>query len=721
MARRVTIRGPGRPGLGRLAVASLCIAELFGATPAGADDAQAVGGALQYVGAFADLAGQPEVGDILTMAGMLVGATSEDSTGAQIDRINTAITKIQTDMRLLSQHMSDLQNAQNLDALAIARNWNVQTLQDLTEKTDSVRQSVDEVLQPLSRTPAAEINALPDAGGDTLTNRFHTTAHGVAASTIGEADSFIDLRYRPYGGGCEASGGGGAGVVGDCSPNPLWIVSTVTPEQVQDRDEQGRLRSYGMVDGASVVPTYRFRPELGLGTYFAELRVAVAAMETDLGGQDMAAAPNTVLLNGKYAYFRAKYAHLFDRHIAFLTYARAPDDPAPDGAGSADDVRYVTHTNTSLSNAYYIAMRRGEEGMNPKAWMLIDEMRDLLTYAQAHGTSRGWRYSEPAYIAQYVPPAHSGASASAGASQRQLSAAAEAAQAAGAGPDDINTFLIGADAQGAAYAIKLVVSGSSGALTRAPSPFWTQPNLSALVSSGESGVIGVTQSDGMFSGSVGGAFGSVSGGPGFALQSPRGLFGGGDGVLYGVSANGALIWTRISGGVAAPARPVGSGWADFRQVVGAGNGVVYALTDAGDLLWYRHRGYLDGSVDWLGPIPVAHDWGRYARIVAGAGGVLIGVKPDGTADYYHHRDFLTGVSAETGAASPGSASYRERGMSAPARARSGAGSATVRPAEMVPRTAAHIAGPIALTGLDLGQFQALSGALDITVTNGAIR
>ncbi len=720
MAMRVTTSRPSRLAIGRFGAAGLCAATLFGASPAGADDAAAVGGALQYVGAFADLAGQPEVGDILTMAGMLVGATSEDSTGAQIDRINTAISKIQTDMRVLSQHMSDLQNAQNLDALAIARNWNVQTLQDLTEKTDGVRKSVDEVLQPLTRTPAAEIDAVPDSGGGLYTNRFHTAAFGVAASTVGEADSFIDLRYRPYGGGCAASGTS-AGVVGDCSPNPLWVVSAVTPQQVADRDEQGKLRSYGTVDGAEMVPTYKFRPEVGLGTYFAELRTAVAAMETDLGGQDMAGAKNTVLLNGKYAYFRTKYAHLFDRHIAFLTYAQAPPDPSPDGAGSTDYYRYVTHTNTSLSDAYYIAMRRGQEGMSPRVWMMIDEMRDLLAYAQIHGTSRGWRYSEPAYIAQYVPPAHTGPSASAGATQRQLSAAAQAAQAAPAGPDDIDTFLIGADAQGRAYSVKLVVKGSAGALTRAASPFWTQPDLSALVSSGESGVIGVTQSYGVFSGAVGGSFAPVSGGPGFALQAPRGLFGGGDGVLYGISANGALIWTRITGAVAAPARAVGSGWAGFRQVVGAGHGVVYALTPTGDLLWYRHEGYLDGSVRWQGPITVAQGWGRYARIAAGAGGVLIGVNPDGSADYYHHRDVLTGVSAETAATQTGPLAWRERPQGAPRRLGSAAASATLRPSESAPRTGAHIAGPIALTGANLGAMQPLSGELDIAISSGAIK
>ncbi len=719
MHRRATTTSLRTRWFRRIATVGLCATTLFGATPAGADDAAVAGSSLQYIGAFADLAGQPEVGDILTMAGMLIGATSQDSTGAQIDRINTAITRIQTDVRLLSEHMSDLQNAQNLNALAIAQTWNVQSLQDLTEKTDSVRKSVDEVLQPLSRTPVAEIDEVSGSGGDPFANRFHAAAYGVAASTIGEADSFLDLRYRPYGGGCQANGGAAAGIVGDCSPNPLWVVSTVAPVQVQDRDAEGNLRSYGMVDGTAVAPSYRFRPEVGLGTYFADLRVAIAAMETDMGGQDMAAAKGTVLVTGKYAYFRSKYARLFTRHIAFLTYAQAPADPAPDGAGSADYVRYVTHTNTSLSNAYYIAMRRGQAGMNPKVWMAIDQMRDLLTYAQVHGTSRGWRYSEPDYIAQYIPPSDSGLSQRAG-TQRQLSAAAEAAQAGLPGPDDVNTFLIGADARGAAFALKLVVSGSAGTLTPSASPFWTQPDLSALVSSGESGVIGVTQYDSVSFGTVGGGFAPVSGGPGFALLSPRGLFGGGDGVLYGVSANGALIWTRLAGGVAAPARTVGSGWAAFRQVVGAGHGVVYALTDGGELLWYRHRGYLEGSTDWLGPISIAQGWDRYSRIVAGANGVLIGVKSDGTADFYHHRDFLTGVSVAAAAAGGSPRPMRDRVSGAPLRA-FGAAGATVRSTDDLPRTSPHLAGPIALSGANLSEFQVLSGALDITVTDGRIK
>ncbi len=58
MAKRATNSVTGRLALRRLATAGVCAAT-------GADDAQAVGGALQHVGAFADLAGQSEVGDIL--------------------------------------------------------------------------------------------------------------------------------------------------------------------------------------------------------------------------------------------------------------------------------------------------------------------------------------------------------------------------------------------------------------------------------------------------------------------------------------------------------------------------------------------------------------------------------------------------------------------------------------------------------------------------------
>lgn len=538
---------------------------------------------------------------------------------------------------------------------------------------------------------------------------------------MSQADAFLDTGYLPYGGGCPAKAGGqGAGIVGDCTPNQLWVISAVEPQKVADVDANGQLRSYGMVDGQNVVPAYRFRPEIGLGTYFAQLRVAIAAMQTDLGDEDMAGPGGfRVRLDPKRAYFASKYAHLFDKHIAFLTYRPAPDDPKPDGEGSSDYYRYVTHTNTSLSNAYYIALRRGEPGMSPQVWRLIDEMRDLLTYAQAHGTARGWRYNEPGYIAEALPSPSHGAVGFGPARGRALGPAFEAAQSQ-PGPDDVSTFLIGADGAGAARVITLKVQGGQGVLDASRPPFWIEPGLTGLISTGGAGVVGVTDTDQMLLGVEGAnaAFSPVAGGPGFALVSPKGLFGGGDGVLYGIGSQDALIWTRVSpAGVAAPAKTVGTGWGGFRQVVGAGSGVIYAVTQGGDLLWYRHMGFLDGSVAWQGPYTVAHGFDRYVRLVAAAGGVLVGVRAGGSADYFHHRDWLTGVSGGEPPPGPTVQSGGEPTHRGPV----GTRPFGARPLpEAVQGPSAHIAGPIPLSGASLADFPVTAGELDVTQGSGRI-
>src|SRR6266516_3317548 len=90
----------------------------------------------------------------------------------------------------------------------------------------------------------------------------------------------------------------------------------------------------------------------------------------------------------------------------------------------------------------------------------------------------------------------------------------------------------------------------------------------------------------------------------------------GKGSIYALTADGTLKWYRndtswntVGGEPRSPKWQgpinVGSGWQSFVRVVPAADGILYAITSDGTLKWYKHGGYLDGTVNWSGPIDVS--------------------------------------------------------------------------------------------------------------------
>ena len=620
-------------------------------SPAWADAAKGADDTLQVIGAFADLTGQSEVGDSLSIAGTLIGGSSEDADGVRLDTIDTEIRAMQTKLTLLSQQLGELGLAQNVDAIAASENWNNDSLSRLNGKMGLLGNSIDEVLLPLKATPPSLFDALALGTVEPFGNQYHVAALGVAKATMAQADDFLDVRYLPYGGGClNGAGSTPEGLVGECSPNPLWVMSLVLPQQVPDRNADGTLHSYGTVDGTEVLPAFRFRPEVGMATYIAELRTAVAAMEIDLEGQDMSGGFNGKVDAGKVLYFQAAYAHMFDRHIAFLTYFPAPDDPTPDGLGSKDYYRYSTHTNGQLMDAYEIAMRRTEPGVSPQTWELMDRTREMLIYAQAHGTLAGWSYTPPAYVLAALgtkltnPPA-----GGLGVSCVILQNCAARAI--------VSTGLVGVDAAGAAFQI----NQAGAQLTLAPTPLWQQSGVKYLLADSDSAYFALAQDGFIY---VDQAGRPAQRGRSFLIEDmlSKSMFGGGNGTVYFIENNGDLYWTRNTVSGAGASVKIGNGWGGMRQVVGGGYGVIYAVAANGDLLRYKHIGYYDGAVKWSGPTKVAKGgWDAYVRVAAGLNGVLFGVRADGSADLYQDLDFNADGSDTNDPPVPGSAASRLKG------------------------------------------------------------
>ena len=661
-----------------LAIAAAVAGVLLAVSPARAGDPSGASQSLQVIGDLGQIGdvALPGVGGIISLVGDFTAGLplGEDPTSIEVGALSEQIIQLQTNYRLLSNEIGNLVNAQNIDALATAQAWDAGALSKISSKSDLLHAGIDEVLRPLTATPAAE----RDAGG--FANRFHLAALGVAQAVVSEADDYIDLHYLPYGGGCVGGGAGGTdAVIGACVPNALWVVSQVVPSQVPDVDAEGLLKSYGMVDGQEMVAQYKFRPEIGLAVYFAELRAAIDAMELDLGGKDMASPLVRMTDPVRFAYFAGVYAHLFDRHIAFLTYYTAPGDPLPDGTGSADYYRYVTHTNGSLPDAYVIAMRRGESGMTPAAWETLDRMRDLLTYARAHGTLRGWTYVKPPYIvAAETPPAPTGPPSGNGPRPGPwpggLSCVIMNNCEVRAIPPSV---MVGLDAQGVAHRINL----NADQLSVVPQPLWTQADAKYLMADWGDTTYVSTQSGWLYRETAGGAPTSLGSDVIYNLLSVS-MFGGSDGVVYFIETNGDLYWIRDTGsGFGKPAR-VGNGWTGNRQVTSAGQGFIYVLTQAGDLHWYHHKAYLTGAFDWEGPSTVATGWQRYNRIVANPNGVIVAIRNDG-ADLYQWTGYnhlvVNGSNPPPG--QPGHAELK---------------------------------GPFPLTGVDLNQYPTIVGVLDMT-------
>jgi Tachylectin len=140
----------------------------------------------------------------------------------------------------------------------------------------------------------------------------------------------------------------------------------------------------------------------------------------------------------------------------------------------------------------------------------------------------------------------------------------------------------------------------------------------------------------------------------------------GKGSIYALTNDGTLEWYRndtswntVGGEPGSPNWKgpinVGSGWQQFTRIVPAADGILYAINSNGTLKWYRHNGYMDGSMNWSGPIDVTPnqrspfgprfdlDWGNFKQVFSGGEGVMYAITNDGTLVWYHHRGYLTGT------------------------------------------------------------------------------
>jgi len=132
--------------------------------------------------------------------------------------------------------------------------------------------------------------------------------------------------------------------------------------------------------------------------------------------------------------------------------------------------------------------------------------------------------------------------------------------------------------------------------------------------------------------------------------------------IYALTQDGILKWYRhdnLWDDVGSPKWKgpidVGTGWQSFVKIVPAGDGILYAIDANGTLKWYRHSGYVDGSVNWSGPIDISptqrsplgirfsRDWASFKQVFSGGEGVMYGITSEGVLLWYHHRGYLTGT------------------------------------------------------------------------------
>lgn len=687
--------------------AVLALSGTFLAYNVGAGDVGNVGNGLQVAGTIAGAAGQPELSLILTYAGQMMTLSDGMSPPDTSQQILLELNQVNNHLATLDSQVNDLITANNAAVSQEAVQWNHAMINDVRDAQNRIKDDINTNLIPLGSPPLSNQSdySAPDVP-NIYFNSYHRQAYGASATALDQADAFLGIGLNVHG-IC-----GSGGLIGCDDVNQKWIAEAVVYLPTADRDANNQLRSYSQVPSKDLETAYEFQPGIGMAAYFASLRVAIAAMEEDIGRADMTRNHDAT----KQAYFAAKYAHVFDQHIAFLTYHPAPDDPGPDGEGVTDFNRYYNHTYLSLSDSYRAALHFHLSGVDPTGWKLIDEMRDLLTYARQHGTAAGWHYVAPDYIRRAVPAAKTGRDRYTS-DQYDPHATSRLVQAQGSadGGTRSTAFLLAVGADGDVHQINL-----DGATLSDAGLVGHVDGVRSLASGGGGLVYAVNGRDDLLSG--------VEGADNFSvLRRNWGMtdhivlsnFGGGEGVIYAIYSTGLLMWSNPEKDPAAPLRQVGSGWAGMRLVAGAGHGIIYAVNDSGELLWYHHKGYRDGSVDWEGPVRIATGWGGYVKLVACDGGILIAVKADGTADYYRHDDYLTGISRDAGA-EPKPQNRGGLHDRLPAGGARAYGLATLQgPARTVtsgptrndfPRLPhAHLSGPIQLAGVNLAAFTVLAG------------
>jgi len=121
-------------------------------------------------------------------------------------------------------------------------------------------------------------------------------------------------------------------------------------------------------------------------------------------------------------------------------------------------------------------------------------------------------------------------------------------------------------------------------------------------------------------------------------------------VIYGRNTGGGLMWYGHEGYLDGTVQwagdhngaAVGSGWATYDKVFSGGAGVIYGIKPNGDLMWYRHKGYLDGTVNWVHSygVKVGSGWDQYNKVFSGGAGVIYGIKPNGDLMWHRHPGYL---------------------------------------------------------------------------------
>jgi len=371
-----------------VSVAGLCVS-----AQVGAGDLSNWGNGLQIAGGLAGAAEQPELSIILNGIGQMM---AEDDAVASADPtvvIEREIDQINTHLGKLDQDVGDLVQANNINVTQTAIQWNRDMIADNSTSGETMHRLIDASLRPLTAPPLSnQANFQTVEMRSVYRNSFHVQAHGVAKSALEEAHNFLGIGFLALG-GCD-----GPTNLPCTRLNRRWVSEDVAYIPHADINPDGTRHSYAMVPSNELETAYDFQPAIGMGAYFAALLTAVRAMEVDLGHRDMAQATDPM----SHGYFDQTYAHAFDPHIAFLTYHPAPDDPKPDGQGDTDFHRYYSHTDRSLSDSYHAGIHFKVAGFEPRGWEDIDKMRSLLVYAEAHGTTRGWRYVRPDYVAELL-------------------------------------------------------------------------------------------------------------------------------------------------------------------------------------------------------------------------------------------------------------------------------------------------------------------------------